>query len=59
MTVFARAKTRRVSREQMDLVVHEVKSAHNYNLLHCNPFILNIWHVLVMLHVPLCDKLSV
>ncbi len=46
MTVFARAKTKRVSREQMDLVVREVKSAHNNNLLHCNPFIFNIWQVL-------------
>ncbi|MGL5902340.1 MAG: hypothetical protein ACRCZO_06585, partial [Cetobacterium sp.] len=28
--------------------------AHNNNLLHCNPFIFNIWHVCVLLRPPVC-----
>ncbi len=29
-------------------------SLHNNNLLHCNPLIFNIWHVCVLLRVPVC-----
>ncbi len=29
-------------------------SLHNYNLLHCNLLIFNIWHVCVLLRVPVC-----
>jgi len=28
--------------------------ARNNNLLHCNPFIFNIWHVCVLQRVPVC-----
>ncbi len=33
-------------------------SLHNNIILHCNPFLLNIWHVCVLLHVPVCNKQS-
>ena len=70
MTEFDSGKTERVSIAQTDLLVREVKMrkqtiygtsrippylyVHNNNLLHCNPFILNIWHVCVLLCVPVC-----
>ncbi len=39
MAEFAIAKTEHVSRVETDLLMCEVKSVHNNNLLHCNPFI--------------------
>ena len=70
MEEFASGKTEHGSREETDLVVREVKAreqtnygasrippylyVHNNNLLHCNPFILNIWHVCVLLCIPVC-----
>ena len=61
MTEFDSGKTEAVSRAQTELLVCEVKVrkqtiygtsrilpylyGHNNNLLHCYPFILNIWHV--------------
>ncbi len=33
-------------------------SLHNNILLHCNPLIFNIWHVCVLLRIPVCNKQS-
>ncbi len=48
---FARAKTKCFFREETDLLGRD-------NLLH-DPFIFNIWHVCVLLWVPVCNKQSV
>ncbi len=31
-------------------------SQHNNILLHCNPLSFNIWHVCVLLRIPVCNK---
>ncbi len=33
-------------------------SLHNNIILHCNPLIFYIWHVCVLLRLPVCNKQS-